>query len=545
MIETLFIVLLFLISLIVTYTMMCTKTTSNNVQLPPSPQSIPLIGHLHLLTPSLYKSLHTLSSKHGPLLLLRLGPSRRLLVVSSATVAAAVFKTHDLAFSSRPAFAFADKLPLGTAGFITAPYGPYWRFMKKQCVTELLSTRQLDRSKTIRREEIERSIKRVLGSARENVALHLSSEFMKLTNNVTCRMAMSTSCSENCEDAERIRKLVKESFELAAKLCFGDVLGPLKDFTFWLYGKKALDVSTRYDELLDKVLKEHQHKRLSHNADETQRDLMDILLDVYHDAHAHFKITTTHIKAFFLVTFIFHIYLYFPSHLFSFVELIVTASMKLKFIIYSCGKDLFIAGTDTSAEAMQWAMAELLNHPEAFERVRNEIELVTGNVRLVEESDVPNMPYLQAVVKETLRLYPPGPVTTRECRQHCKINGFDVPPKTAVAINLYAIMRDPDSWDHPNEFRPERFLKEQDDDSERMKFNFVPFGGGRRGCPGTTLAFNLMNTAVAAMVQCFDWRIGEDGKGEKVDMQSGSGMSLSMLHPLVCVPVVHFNPYNV
>ncbi|XP_020208190.1 cytochrome P450 705A22 [Cajanus cajan] len=514
MIETL--LFLFLLSLVLTYAFFFFSSSTKNLHLPPSPPSVPLLGHLHLLSPSLHNSLHALSSKHGPLLLLRLGPSRRLLVASSAALAAALFTTHDLAFSSRPAFAFAEKLPFGSAGFITAPYGPYWRFMKRLCMTELLSARQLERSKRVRREEIERSLRNVLEKARDCVALDLGSHFMKFTNNVTCRMAMSTSCSDNCEDAERIRKLVKETFELAAKLCFGDVLGPLKMLSFWVYGKRALDVSTRYDELLEKVLKEHEHKRLSsgneHSGDESERDLMDILLDVYHDAHAEFKITRTHIKAFFL--------------------------------------DLFIGGTETSAEAMQWAMAELLNHPEAFQRVRKEIELVTGNGRLVEESDIPNMPYLQAVVKETLRLYPPGPVTTRECRQHCKINGFDVPPKTAVAINLYAIMRDPDSWDHPNEFIPERFLQEQDedclsDDGKRMKFNFVAFGGGRRGCPGTTLAFSLMNTAIAAMVQCFDWRIGEDGKGAKVDMQSGSGMSLTMAHPLICLPVLHFNPYDV
>ncbi|XP_027362962.1 cytochrome P450 705A22-like [Abrus precatorius] len=351
--------------------------------------------------------------------------------------------------------------------------------MKKLCATELL----------VRKEEVERCLQRLLQNERGGVSLDLGSELMKLTNNVTCRMAMSTSCSEKCEDGEKKRKLVKESFELAAKLCFGDVLGPLKELSFWVYGKKALEVSRRYDELLEEVLKEHEHKRLSvangngHCSDEREKDLMDILLDVYHDAHAEFKITRTHIKAFFM--------------------------------------DLFIAGTDTSAEAMQWTMGELLNLPEAF---RKEIVLVTGNVRVVEESDVPNMPYLQAVVKETLRLYPPGPVTTRECRQHCQINGFDVPPKTAVAINLYAIMRDPDSWEDPNEFRPERFLKKQFedlrdnyDDSKTMDFNFVPFGAGRRGCPGTIMAFNLMNTTIAALVQCFDWKIGEDGKGEKVD----------------------------
>lgn len=394
--------------------------------------------------------------------------------------------------------------------------------MKKLCVTELLSGRQLERSRSIRRDEIELSVKRVLENAGSAAAVDLGAELMKLTNNVTCRMVMSTRCSEKCEDADKIRKLVKESFELAAKLCFGDVLGPLKELSFWMYGKKAMDVSRRYDELFEKVMKEHEHKRSSshgngneHRGDESERDLMDILLDAYHDAYAEFKITRTHIKAFFL--------------------------------------DLFIAGTDTSAEAMQWAMAELLNHPESFHKVRKEIESVTQNVRLVEESDIPNMPYLQAVVKETLRLYPPGPVTTRECNQDCKINGFDIPEKTAVAINLYAIMRDPEIWEDPNEFHPERFLKEKDNqssdhdcqnDAKRVEFDFVPFGAGRRGCPGTTLAFSLMNAAVAAMVQCFDWKIGEDGKGEKVDMQSGSGMSLGMVHRLICIPVLHFNPFD-
>ena len=120
-------------------------------------------------------------------------------------------------------------------------------------------------------------------------------------------------------------------------------------------------------------------------------------------------------------------------------------------------QDLFAGGTGTAAEAMQWTIAELMNNPEVFNKVREEIKSVVGT-RLVEESDIPSLPYLRAVVKETLRLYPPGPIAPRECRQSCKIKGFDVPQKTMVIVNLYAIMRDPDLWDNPNEFRPERFL---------------------------------------------------------------------------------------
>jgi cytochrome P450 len=126
-----------------------------------------------------------------------------------------------------------------------------------------------------------------------------------------------------------------------------------------------------------------------------------------------------------------------------------------------------------------------------------------GKTRLVEESDIPNLPYLRAVVKETLR----------ECRQNCRIKGFDIPKKTAVAINLYAIMRDKDSTDDPNKFRPENvlgFLQRSKWSEYGEKFNFVPFGAGRRGCPGTTLAFSLMNAAVAALVQCFDWKVDRD-----------------------------------
>lgn len=199
---------------------------------------------------------------------------------------------------------------------------------------------------------------------------------------------------------------------------------------------------------------------------------------------------------------------------------------------------------------MQWAMAELMNHPEVFKRVRNEIESVIGTTkRLVEEEDIPQLPYLQAVVKETLRLYPSAPVTIRETRQSCNIRGYDVPQKTIVAINLFAIMRDPELWSQPNEFCPERFLEEGSNsngmETKGRSFDFVPFGGGRRACPGATLAFSLMNTTMATMVQCFDWNVvGRSGEDAKVDMRLGQGITLGMANPLLLVPMLHFDPFG-
>lgn len=116
---------------------------------------------------------------------------------------------------------------------------------------------------------------------------------MKLTNNIVCRMAMSTRCSEKNDDAERIRELVKETFEVGSKLFIGDVLGPLKRLAFWLYGSQVLDVTLRFDELLEKILKKHEDQiRKGEN-----EDLMDVLLKVYSDDRAEFKMTRTHLKA--------------------------------------------------------------------------------------------------------------------------------------------------------------------------------------------------------------------------------------------------------
>lgn len=192
---------------------------------------------------------------------------------------------------------------------------------------------------------------------------------------------------------------------------------------------------------------------------------------------------------------------------------------------------------------MQWGIAELINRPDVMNKVRKEIKSVVGN-KLVEESDIVSLPYLQAVVKETLRLYPSVPISTRECRETCKIKGFDIPKKTMVAINIYAIMRDPELWENPNEFNPERFLLvDSDCDSDdHERFRYVPFGSGRRRCPGSMLATSLLNVSIAALVQCFDFKpVGDNEKYEyKINMEIEPGMSLARAHPLRVLPILHF-----
>lgn len=197
-----------------------------------------------------------------------------------------------------------------------------------------------------------------------------------------------------------------------------------------------------------------------------------------------------------------------------------------------------MAGTDTQSVATQWAMAELINRPRVFHKLREEIDSIVGSTRLVKESDIPSLPYLQAVVKETLRLHTSAPFIIRECIHDCKVDGYDIKAKTRVMISAFAIMRDPDSWKDPNEFVPERFLVNSEE-AKGQDFRYVPFGSGRRGCPGAALASMVMQMTIGRLVQCFEWQLKD---GEKADMDIAPGFSAEMKAPLLCFTSIRFDP---
>lgn len=209
---------------------------------------------------------------------------------------------------------------------------------------------------------------------------------------------------------------------------------------------------------------------------------------------------------------------------------------------------MFTGGTDTTAVTIEWSLAELINHPIIMEKAWKELDCVVGKERLVMESDIANLPYLQAIVKETLRLHPPSPFVLRESTENCIIAGYDIPAKTQVFINVWAIGRDPKHWDNPLEFRPERFLSKDGSGKKNhfevrgQHYQLLPFGSGRRGCPGTSLALNVAQTTLAAMIQCFEWKGGEE-VGGSVDMKEGPSFILSRAQPLNCVPKPRLVPF--
>nr|VDC81574.1 unnamed protein product [Brassica rapa] len=476
--QNCFIFILLCLFSLLCYTLFFRKQKKSRLgfdDLPPSPPSLPIIGHLHIILSLLiHKSLQKLASKYGPLLHLRIF-NFPIVLVSSASVAEEIFKTQDVNVSSRSLPTSEGSLYFGSSGFIFAPYGDYWK------------------SRGIRGDEVKLFYSNLLDKAMRKERVDIGEEAMKLTNNSMCKILMGRVC---VEDAEIVRGLAAKTDSLTKKLFLASVLRrPLEKLGISLFKKELMGVSSMFDEVLERYLVEHEKKQ-----EEQGGDMMDVLIEAYRDENAEYKITRNHIK--------------------------------------SSLVDLFIAGSEITSNSIEWTMAELINNPKSLEKLRGEIDLIVGKTRLIQETDLPNLPYLQAVMKEGLRLHPPAPLVVRTFQEGCEVKGFYIPEKTTLVVNGYAVMRDPDVWEDPEEFKPERFLassrSEQEEDKTKV-LRYIPFGSGRRGCPGSNLAYLFLGTAVGVMVQSFDWRIKE----EKVNMDEVAGAaSLSMAHPIHATPVV-------
>ncbi|KAK7396290.1 hypothetical protein VNO78_17192 [Psophocarpus tetragonolobus] len=476
--------------------------------LPPSPKALPIIGHLHLFSPIPHQDFYKLSLRYGPIMSLSLG-SVPCVVASTAEAAKEFLKTHEDSFSNRPSRTVViETLTYGLQDFLFAPYGPSWKFMKKLCMSELFCGRMLDQFLPVRRHESKRFVQRLLQKGMASEAVNFEAELMTLSNNIVTGMTVSQT-SENDNQAQEMRKLVSDVAQLLGKFNVSDCIWFLKHFDLQGFNKKVMETRHRFDAVLDRIIHQRQAERAA-NIKQTPptrpfKDMLDVLLDILQDDTSQMKLNKENIKAFIM--------------------------------------DIFVAGTDTSAATIEWAMAELINNPDVLEKARQEIDVVVGKSRMVEESDIVNLPYLQAIVKETFRLHPAGPLVVRESSKSAKVCGYDIPAKTRLFVNVWAIGRDPNHWKNPFEFRPERFMENGKSqlDVRGQNYHFLPFGSGRRMCPGTSLGLQVVHLNLAVMIQCFQWKV--DSGNSKVDMEEKSGITLPRAHPIICVPIPRLDPF--
>nr|XP_010929931.1 cytochrome P450 71A9 [Elaeis guineensis] len=465
-------------------------------KLPPGPWRLPIIGNLYQLGPLPHHSLHHLSLKHGDLMYLQLG-SIPALVVSSSEVVRELIKGHDLVLSSRPALYAARKFTYGFADMAFAPYGEHWKQGRKVVVSELLSAKRVQSFQVIRDEEVAMSIaaiKRLSSSSPSPVPINLSEMLLSLSNNVTCRAALGErfGSSNYEEDASRIFHILEETQRLLGGFCTADFFPWLE----WIHKLTGLQAKLEgnfkdLDEFYDQVIEEHiETVDLSHPGDE---DLVHVLLRLQKDP-LRGNINIDHIKG--LLT------------------------------------DIFIAATDTISATLVWTMAELVRNQNVMTKAQEEVRKVVGNKDKVDECDLRHLEYLKLVIRESFRLHPPAPfLGPRQTNEICKIRGYEIPPKTRVFINARAIGMDPNIWTNPTEFYPERFLT-SDIDFKGQDFDLIPFGVGRRMCPGMNFAIVLVELVLANLLYHLDWKLPFGLREEDLDLDEKFGLTVHKKNPL-------------
>ncbi|KAJ9536449.1 hypothetical protein OSB04_un000357 [Centaurea solstitialis] len=425
---------------------------------------------------------------------LRLGRVQTL-VVSSAQMAKEVLKTNDVIFCSRPVFTGQQKITYGYKGLILTPYNDYWREMRKICTLHLLTTKRMLSFRADREEEVFltiNEIKSVAASSPEAV-VNLNETAMALTSRIICRMAFGKRLGR---ETDRFHDLLLECQAVLANFYFRDHF-PLMGWVDHLNGsiarleKNFNDMDVFYQELIDEHLNPERSNKV-------QDDIVDILLQLKNENSCSLGLTFDHIKAIVM--------------------------------------DIFLAGTETSASAIVWAMTFLIKNQKALKRAQQEVRNAVGNKGKIDEEDLQNFVYLKAVIKESLRLCPVAPLLVpRETIDVCVLNGYKIPKKTLVYVNAWAIGRDPKYWDDPEEFQPERFLG-SGIDYKGTNFELIPFGSGRRGCPGMSLGSTTMELALSNLLYAFDWKLPEGMKGEDVDTVITPGIVLHKKNVLNLIP---------
>lgn len=205
---------------------------------------------------------------------------------------------------------------------------------------------------------------------------------------------------------------------------------------------------------------------------------------------------------------------------------------------------MITAGMDTTVISVEWAMSELVRNPHVQAKAQEELDRVVGRDRVMNETDFSKLSYLQAVVKESLRLHPPTPLMLpHKANTHVKLGGYNIPKGTNVMVNVWALARDPKVWKNPLEYRPERFI-EEDIDIKGSDFRVLPFGAGRRVCPGAQLGINLVTSMLGHLLHHFEWSLPSGFKPEDVDMSESPGMVTFMQTPLKAMATPRLDDLN-
>uniref|UniRef100_A0A1W7HBP9 Cytochrome P450 n=1 Tax=Scoparia dulcis TaxID=107240 RepID=A0A1W7HBP9_SCODU len=478
-----------------------TKSKSLNLKLPPSPLKMPLIGHLHLFLASSkqpYHVLRDLAVKYGPLMHLQLGEVSTI-VVSSRQTAEEIFSKQDLNFSYRPTLTAVEIIGL-QKGVAFSPYGEYWRQLKKIFIFELLTPKRVQSFRPVREEEITGLCRWI--ASKEGCVLNLATRVESTMYDIVTRACLGKKTAE----ATVFLSKVKQGIKISSAFVIAD-LYPSTKFPLLTrrLRRKAQRLTRERDSVVTKIIADHQ-ANVHGDADSINaehEDLVNVVLKFLQgDAKGGLALDT-------------EIFKYLLVEIF--------------------------AATIIVSTTIEWSISELFKHPKDLTKAQDEVRRVYGGHGYVDESLLHELKYLKLVIKEGLRLHPPLPLLLpRENKDPCVINGYDIPAKTRLLINVWALGRDTEYWGKDAEsFMPERFLDDCSHiDYKSKNYEFLPFGGGRRICPGKSLGLVNIELVLAMLLYHFDWVMPNGMKFERLDMTETLGVVSRRKKPLYVIPVV-------
>ncbi|KAI3996525.1 hypothetical protein MKX01_029260 [Papaver californicum] len=472
-------VLMIIITIISTYFLPITSSKKTNSsssssrakKAPEAPGAWPIIGHIPLLTSkteSPYVTLGAMADKYGPAFNIRFGCHKILVLSSWEMVKESPLNVKHL-FNCEESLAFAD-------------YGPFWKDMRKIAMQQLLSNQQLRLWKHLQYQEIDASFNELNELCNKNggtAQLRMDDWFAFMTYNIS--VAVVAGCQSQDPKSAVVREHYKKAMEnllhLTTVFAISDVV-PFLEWVDRLRGlvRKMTSSREELNSIAESLIEERRLKRRLRKGDDDQ-NFTDVLLTLMEKSQLPGK-----------------------NH---------------EVVIQSMILDMLSGGSDTTAMTLTWILSLLLIH-----------------MLQVEESDIPKLVYIQAIIKESMRLYPIATLLTRTSMEACEVGGFQVPAGGQVYVNIWKIQRDPTVWENPSEYRPERFLGKDkaDVDVKGQNYELIPFGVGRRVCPGATSALNVMNLVVARLIQGFEMRAATpDGKA---DMIEGVGIITFNKNPL-------------
>ncbi|XP_055808084.1 cytochrome P450 78A9-like [Solanum dulcamara] len=453
----------------------------------PGPKGLPFIGSMYMMTglahQKIAKTTEYLKAKR--LMSFSVGETR-FIVTCNHVVAKEILNSS--AFVARPVNESAYGLMFDRAiGF--APYGVYWRTLRKIASTHMFCPKQIKTSEAQRFE----IAKQIVASFNGSSCIRVRDVVKRASlNNMMCSVfgrkysLVETYCND---ETEEVSELVDEGYDLLGMLNWSDHLPWLAEFDPQKIQQRCSHLMPKVNRFVGRIIDEHRAQPSN-----VHRDFVDVLLSLQ------------------------------------------GAETLSDSDIIAVLWEMIFRGSDTVAILIEWILARMVLHPNVQSKVQEELDRITGRSRSVIESDITNMVYLQAVVNEVLRLHPPGPLLAwaRLAIEDTTVDGYHVPAGTTAMVNMWAITRSAEVWTEPLEFKPERFMNE----IESVVFSVLgsdlrlaPFGSGRRSCPGKILGLTTVTFWVASLLQKFEFR-APDGT-TTVDLSEVLRLSCEMNNPLM------------